>query len=116
MDREEFERCAVRMKALTDPCRLRMIDRLFQGEAIVSEIAKSVGETISMASHHLSILLNAGIVQYRREGRCVHYSLHPDVVLRKDGELTQLLNLGCCKIDFEPGGPVVNFESPSDLA
>lgn len=97
------------MKALTDPCRLRMIALLFQGEAIVSDIAKAVGETISMASHHLGILLKAGVVKNRREGRCVHYSLHPDVVLWKDGELTQLLNLGCCKINFEPERPVVEL-------
>jgi DNA-binding transcriptional ArsR family regulator len=113
-DRQEFERCADRLKALTDPSRLRMIDALFQGEATVSSLAEVVGQQITMASHHLSVLLKAGVVTSRRDGRFVYYSLHPDVVRRKDDKLLRQINLVDCTVDFEMAEPVPSFSGSAE--
>jgi len=99
--REDFEHCAGRLRALTDSHRLLMIDVLFQGEATVSALSSAAGLHITMASHHLSVLLKAGIVKTRRQGRFVYYSLHPDVLLAGEGKLPEKLNLGMCVVDFD---------------
>lgn len=99
--REEFEQCADRLRALTDSHRLQMIDVLFRGEATVSSLSSAANLHITMASHHLSVLLKAGIVTSRRQGRFVYYSLHPDVVSFDNGDRREQLNLGHCVIDFQ---------------
>ncbi len=85
----------------------------FQGEATVSALCAAVGLNISMGSHHLSILLESGIVKSRKDGRFVYYSLNPDVVQNQDGRLIQRIDLGACIIDLEPRVPVVELGNGS---
>jgi ArsR family transcriptional regulator, nickel/cobalt-responsive transcriptional repressor len=101
-EHEEFERCATRLKALAEPSRLRIIDYLFGGEKSVSVLSEAVGQPISMVSHHLGIMHKAGLVCYRKNGRFVYYSLHPDVLRLNDGKPLEQINLGCCVVKFEP--------------
>jgi ArsR family transcriptional regulator, nickel/cobalt-responsive transcriptional repressor len=106
-EREEFERCATKLKALAEPNRLRIVNILLAGEATVSAISEAISQPITMTSHHLGIMLKAGLVQCRRQGRFVCYSLHPDVLRLNDGKPLEQINLGCCVVNFEPGGSVV---------
>jgi ArsR family transcriptional regulator, arsenate/arsenite/antimonite-responsive transcriptional repressor len=62
-------------KALADENRLRMLMALDSGELCVCQITELMGLAISTVSKHLSILYQAGLVNARKEGRWMYYSL-----------------------------------------
>ncbi len=62
-------------KALSDPNRLRILKILEHGEKCVCKIPDMLGLANSTVSKHLSILRDAGLIQGRKEGKWVHYSL-----------------------------------------
>ena len=62
-------------KALADENRLRMLMALQDGELCVCRITELMGLAISTVSKHLSILYQAGLVNARKEGRWMYYSL-----------------------------------------
>ena len=65
-------------KALADVNRLRIVRRLAQGEARVSELIEHVGLSQPLVSWHLARLRAAGIVQTRRSGRETYCRLRPE--------------------------------------
>ena len=62
-------------KALADENRVRILLFLRGGELCVCEIIKVLGLAPSTVSKHLSILHQAGLVEMRKEGRWIYYSL-----------------------------------------
>ena len=75
-------KCAIGMKdflnitkALADESRLRMLMALQEGELCVCQITELMGLAMSTVSKHLSILYQAGLVNARKEGRWMYYSL-----------------------------------------
>ena len=56
-------------KALADVNRLRIVQRLAEGEATVSELIQRVGLSQPLVSWHLGRLRVAGLIQTRRVGR-----------------------------------------------
>lgn len=63
-------------KALGDETRLSIMALLLEhGELCVCDIEQALDATQSKTSRHLRHLLHAGLVQDRREGVWVHYSL-----------------------------------------
>lgn len=66
--------------ALADETRLKIIDRLVEGEQCVCDLTDALGAAQSRLSFHLKILKEARIVSDRREGRWVYYSLNPAAV------------------------------------
>lgn len=62
-------------KALADETRLRTLLALRQGEVCVCQITELFGLAPSTMSKHLSILYQAGLVNSRKEGRWIYYSL-----------------------------------------
>ncbi len=100
--REDFEQCAVRLKALADPDRLRIVDSLLQGKKSVSHLAEELGEAIDKVSHHLGVLRGARLVETERRGKFVIYSVSPDVASSTDPSSgASRLDLGCCRLDLE---------------
>jgi ArsR family transcriptional regulator len=69
-----------RFKALSDPHRLRILDRLRGGEHCVCELTDVLDAGQSLLSFHLKTLKDAGLVTDRREGRWMHYALDPDAL------------------------------------
>ena len=69
------ELIADRFRALGDPTRIKILDRLHDGESTVGELTLAVGGTQQNVSKHLTTLLAAGIVARRREGNFVHYRI-----------------------------------------
>jgi len=63
------------LKALAHPIRLAIVDLLKGGEQCVCDIAEHVGSERSNVSRHLSVLLKAGVLQSRKDGLKVRYSL-----------------------------------------
>lgn len=62
-------------KALGDESRLRMLMALRDGEVCVCQVAEFTGLAMSTVSKHLSVLYQAGLVNARKEGRWLYYSL-----------------------------------------
>ena len=73
-------------KALAHPARVRVLDILATGELSVSRLADVLGMEISHLSHQLAVLRRSRLVDSRREGSVVFYSL-------RQPQLSQLLGL-----------------------
>lgn len=84
---------AMALKALADPNRLVIIDYLKEGERCACNILEQLKITQPTLSHHMRILCEADLVNCRREGKWIHYSLRPE----KFCELKELLNCYCGK-------------------
>lgn len=72
---ELFKLKAELCKTLSDPNRLIIIDFLRKGEKSVGELAQIIGIAQSSVSRHLAILRERGVIQPRREGNNIFYSL-----------------------------------------
>ena len=68
-----LEPVAERLRLLADPTRLRILNAVRGGELSVDEIVARVGATQPNVSRNLALLLRAGIVRRRQDGRQVHY-------------------------------------------
>jgi len=62
-------------KALGNPHRLELLERLAQGERSVEDLARESGTSMANASQHLQGLREAGLVETRKKGLFVHYRL-----------------------------------------
>ena len=63
------------MKALSDPNRVKVVKMLQQKEMCVCEIQFALGLAQPTVSKHLRILEDAGLVQSKKSGLWVNYSL-----------------------------------------
>jgi DNA-binding transcriptional ArsR family regulator len=75
MPGELFEPVAERLGLLADATRLRILNALRSGELSVVEIVRAVGASQPNVSRHLALLLRAGMVTRRPDGRQVHYRI-----------------------------------------
>jgi len=62
--------------ALADKTRLRLLAMMCNGEVCVGSFTAALGESQPKISRHLAYLRNAGIVDARRDGKWIHYSIH----------------------------------------
>ena len=76
--------------ALSDDTRLKILERLREGEQCVCDLTDDLGAAQSRLSFHLKTLKDADLVTDRREGRWVYYTLNPDT-LAALGELVSEL-------------------------
>lgn len=76
--------------ALTDPTRLKIIKLLSRQDLAASELGEHFDITAPSLSHHLSVLLQAGLVRQKRQGRWLIYSLKKGV-LDKVAEQVRLI-------------------------
>jgi ArsR family transcriptional regulator len=70
-----FERQAEVAKAIAHPLRIAVVNFLKDGEQCVCDIAEHIGSERSNVSRHLSVMSNAGLLEYRKEGLKVIYRL-----------------------------------------
>jgi len=66
------------LKALADPCRLRLVAVLSRGEFTVQELTSILAMGQSRISRHLKILTDAGILSVQRQGTWAYYRLGGD--------------------------------------
>lgn len=71
---------AMTLQALATPSRLRILGRLREGPATVTELAAVIGMEQSAVSHQLRMLRHLGLVTGERNGRTVIYALYDDHV------------------------------------
>lgn len=93
------------MSALSTPMRLQILDLLSCGELCASEIQNAFSVTQPTMSYHMKLLVDAGIVSERNEGRYIFYSLNQKTIksfLREVEQMTQFkTNCICNKV--KPG-------------
>jgi ArsR family transcriptional regulator len=77
----QIEASAAIFQALGDAQRLRLLVRLAEGEACVSELAEQEGEKITTVSARLKTLHAVRLVKRRREAKHVYYALADEHVL-----------------------------------
>jgi DNA-binding transcriptional ArsR family regulator len=64
-------------RALADPTRRAVFERLTAGEAAVKELTARFDVSQPAISQHLAALRSAGLVTERREGRLAYYRVKP---------------------------------------
>jgi DNA-binding transcriptional ArsR family regulator len=69
------------IQAVAQPVRLAIIEFLRDGEQCVCDIAAHVGAERSNVSRHLSLMLKAGVLESRKDGLRMMYTLRTPCVL-----------------------------------
>lgn len=67
-------------KALSHPIRIKIVNKLFEGERCVCELLEYVEYSQPNLSQHLKILKEAGIVEHRKIGPNIHYRIKDESV------------------------------------
>jgi len=67
-------------QALADPSRRAMVDRLVQGPATVSELAKPLAMSLPGVMQHLAVLEASGLVVSEKVGRTRTCKIDPKVL------------------------------------
>ena len=63
---ELAELIARRFRVIGEPMRIRLLDRLREGEASVNELTEALGASQQNVSKHLAVLAEAGILGRRK--------------------------------------------------
>jgi ArsR family transcriptional regulator, arsenate/arsenite/antimonite-responsive transcriptional repressor len=86
LDSDAAHHLAEIFKALADPTRVAIVNRLAAGEACcVCDLTDAFELAQPTVSHHLRILRDAGLVSSERRGTFAYYVLVPDAIERLRG-------------------------------
>jgi ArsR family transcriptional regulator, arsenate/arsenite/antimonite-responsive transcriptional repressor len=82
LPKRSAEALAARFKALSDPARVTIVNRLAgEGEVCTCNLTGLLGLSQPTVSHHLRVLKEAGIVEVaRKQGTWTHYRLVPEAI------------------------------------
>ena len=69
------ELVAQRFRVLGEPMRIKLLDRLREGDATVGELQQALGASQQNVSKHLGILHSAGMVSRTKQGNSVLYAI-----------------------------------------
>ena len=74
---EDADRLAARFKAIADPVRLKILNRIgsVPGGVCVCDIVDDLDKSQPTISHHMKILTEAGLVTREKRGRWAWYSV-----------------------------------------
>jgi len=81
LDGDEAQRLASALKILADPARLRLLSLIQaqpDSEACVCHLTEPLGLSQPTISHHLKVLLEAGLVERERRGSWAYYRVVPE--------------------------------------
>jgi DNA-binding transcriptional ArsR family regulator len=95
MSDDDALQIALRLKALADPARVKIVSYLFSsagGEEISGELAAVLGLSESTVSHHLTQLRKAGLVVSDRRGMNMFHRVRPEALQA----LCVALDPNCC--------------------
>jgi DNA-binding transcriptional ArsR family regulator len=74
------ELIAQRFRVLGEPMRIKLLDRLRDGEATVGELQEALGASQQNVSKHLGVLLQAGMVSRAKRGTSACYAIADEQV------------------------------------
>jgi ArsR family transcriptional regulator len=83
LDPEVAREVAQAFKALSDPARVQLLAIIAgrpEGEACVCDLTEPVALSQPTVSHHLKILVDAGLLNREQRGRWAYYSLRPSAL------------------------------------
>ena len=95
MSAADAARWASRFKAIGDPARLRLLSLVAahaDGEACVCDLTETIGLSQGTISHHLRILVDAGLLNRSKRGTWSYYSLIPGALDSLTSILTDHVN------------------------
>ncbi len=94
MGEEAALEVALRLKALADPVRVRLMSLLLANDEVCTcDLAPTVGVTEATVSHHLSVLRKAGLVtDGERRGMNVYYRARREALTA----LCRVIDPACC--------------------
>ena len=70
-----LEQAAECLRTLAHPHRLRIVQMLLQGEYTVGELAETCGIQSHVASEHLRLMKDRGLLDFDRRGRRIYYRI-----------------------------------------
>ena len=83
LDQEEADRLARALKTIADPARLRLLSLIQaqpNAEACVCHLTEPLGLSQPTVSHHLKVLLDAGLVERERRASWAYYRVVPETL------------------------------------
>lgn len=83
------------LKALADPTRVQILEELAGGALCVGVLAARLGVTHSAVSQQLRVLREAGLVEGKRCGYRVHYSLNREALDQVSGQFARWARALC---------------------
>lgn len=99
---EAFEMLGEQFKAFSEPMRLKLVYTLMDGEKTVSELVEETGGLQANVSKHLRMLLEAGVVERRKQGLNSYYRI-------ADDSIYELCDLMCNSIQERLTADLDNF-------
>jgi len=93
-----YKKYALLFKALGDTNRLLILDMLCKGERCACKILEKFNITQPTLSHHMKILCDCGIVNKRKEGKWMYYSINNngcEKTMKLLKNLTTVIETGC---------------------
>jgi ArsR family transcriptional regulator len=81
LDDDEADRLAASLKALADPTRIRLISMLATcegGELCACDLPSALGKSQPTTSHHLRLLMDAGLIEREQRGKWAWFTLRQD--------------------------------------
>ena len=96
LDEAEADELAGAFKVLSDPARLRLLSLVANapaGEVCGCELVPTLGRSQPTVSHHLSTLVEAGLLRREKRGKWVWYSVVPERVATLRDALTVPVSL-----------------------
>lgn len=73
---DKLDQAASKLRAISHPMRIAIIDLLSDGKQMsVTEIYESLNIEQATASHHLNILKNKGVLNSKRDGKKIFYTI-----------------------------------------
>jgi ArsR family transcriptional regulator, arsenate/arsenite/antimonite-responsive transcriptional repressor len=79
------------LAAISEPNRLAILQSLKKGERCVCEIHPKLDLQQNLASHHLKILKDTGLLTSRKEGAKIIYSRDEEAIKKYQSALTETL-------------------------
>ncbi len=80
-------------KLLGDESKFKIVSTLKNGEKCVCIIYKELGMEQTLVSHHLSALKKAGLINGRRAGKWVYYSINKEAFKKIENLYDNLLGI-----------------------
>jgi len=81
LDIQKLEMAASKLRAMAHPMRIAIIELLSNSKKMtVTEIYEKLNIEQASASHHLNILKNKGLLDSKRDGKMIYYSLKLSVL------------------------------------
>ena len=88
---EKYLKIAKVFKSLSDPKRIKIIDILADGEKCANVLLENFHVSQPTLSHDMKQLIEAGIVNSRREGQRIIYSINTEAIQRMQDKLVKIL-------------------------